>query len=588
MELGELDRRARREVFVLRNFNICNTPHAIWITAILTVLSAACAFAQIVEPVPIEDFLARSDYSLRDNQRNLGRITTCAIGDLNNDGYGDMIVGAPRAPNSQFPNDTNTGIVYVRKGLNYGLASTDVDEFFFNLTPTFSQTTTDTLSAVNFTDAQSRIAGTQIDGDLPGALFGEVVAAGDFDGDGISDVAITASQRLGPQGPGRVYIIKGRSGWEGYTSATDEMDASRAMVVTGRVVGDEFGSSLDFEDVNGDGKEDLIIATPKGADGRGEVDVLFGRDFGPVIVAPIESSLTSPTVHIVGPTTNDGFGLAVKGGDVDNDGIGDIVIGAPLTDQFGEEDAGGAYIFFGGLDGTSGALPAEVEIPVFGINTTIVNRPKGEALGYSIGIGDVNGDGDNDLVLGAPFGNWRTSNNAGKVYVHYFRNQYVRGSFYDNFFQNDVVFFGEQPDERLGQSLVVDQLTTDSIADMLLMAPFGTPIGRQWAGRGFFIVGRSGIDALSGEIELNIINSDVLIYGDSAGEFTGSQMTTGDITGDGVSDTGFVGDRSTGVNPNGLSYWTLIGKYYKPRTLDVSPPGSVSGVPAAEWMMLKE
>ncbi|MFH0793948.1 MAG: hypothetical protein V2A74_07945, partial [bacterium] len=178
--------------------------------------------------------------------------------------------------------------------------------------------------------------------------------------------------------------------------------------------------------------------------------------------------------------------------------------------------------------------------------------------------------------------------NAGKVYVHYFRNQYVRGSFYDNTFQHNLLFFGELPEERLGQTLVVDQFTTDSVADMLLMAPFGTPVGRQWAGRGFFIAGRSAPDTLTGEIELNIVNTDVLVYGDSAGEFMGSQLTQGDITGDGVADIGFVGDRSTGVNVNGLSYWSLMGKYYKPRTLDVNPPGSVSAVPAAEWMSMKE
>ncbi|MFH0793541.1 MAG: hypothetical protein V2A74_05860, partial [bacterium] len=436
------------------NLSIFNVRYPSFVI-VLAAMSSALAFAQ-TEPVPIEDFVIRSDYSLRDNQRNLGRISSCAIGDLNNDGYGDIIVGAPRAPNFQLPFDTETGIVYVRFGLNYGLGTSEVNEFFFNLTPTDAQTTTDTLSAVNFTDDQSRIAGIQIDGDLPGALFGEAVASGDFDGDGVKDVAISATQRIGPQGPGRVYIVKGRSGWQGYTPVWDEMNAGRAMVVTGRTAGDEFGSSLDFEDVNGDGKQDLLIASPKGAGGQGEVDVLYGRDFGPVIVAPIYSSLTSPTVHITGPPGNDGFSMAIKGGDVDNDGIGDIVIGAPLTDNLGDPDTGGAFIFFGGAFGSAAQLPAEVQIPAFGIYTTIINRIRGEALGYSIGIGDLDGDGKNDLVLGAPFGNWRTSDNAGKVYVHYFRNQYVRGSFYDNTFQHNLLFFGELPEERLGQTLVVD------------------------------------------------------------------------------------------------------------------------------------
>jgi hypothetical protein len=210
-------------------------------------------------------------------------------------------------------------------------------------------------------------------GEEPGGRFGTSLSSGDINGDGYSDVIVGASgDFINSLCIGKVYVFFGGK----------EMDAVPDLIIEGQAPGDCFGVSLDGSgDVNGDGCCD-VIAGAFGADGRtGKVYMFLGG-----------SSIDSiPDLVIAGENTGDSFGYSLcYAGDMNGDGCDEIAIGAPGNDGNGMK-GGKAYVLLGGdpMDAIADlVLSAEGEYDYFGSTVS--------------GAGDVNGDGCDDLVVGAP------------------------------------------------------------------------------------------------------------------------------------------------------------------------------------------
>jgi Ca2+-binding RTX toxin-like protein len=492
--------------------------------------------------------------------------SVASAGDLNGDGFDDLIVGAPRADG---PADGRNyaGDSYVIFGKAGGFAAT-ID-----------------LATLTSGDGSQ---GFVLQGEGVFEQSGASVAwAGDINGDGFGDLIVGARYAGGPAdgrpGAGDSYVIFGKAG--GFGAAIDLAtittgDGSQGFVLQGELAVDLSGWSVaSAGDANGDGFDDLIVGAPRAdgpADGRnyaGDSYVIFGKagGFGATIdLATLTSGDGSQGFVLQGESSDDRSGFSVaSAGDVNGDGFGDLIVGAPYADgpADGRDGAGDSYVIFGKAGGFGAAIDLATLTSGDGSQGFVLHgESANDTSGFSVAsAGDVNGDGFDDLIVGARAADGPADgrNYAGDSYVIFgkaggFGAAIDLATLTSGDGSQGFVLHGESANDTSGFSVAsAGDVNGDGFDDLIVGAPraYGPADGRPYAGDSYVIFGKAG--GFGATIDLATIAAGTggfVLQGESAFDLSGTSVAAaGDVNGDGFDDL-IVGARAAAGPADGRSY----------------------------------
>jgi hypothetical protein len=248
--------------------------------------------------------------------------------------------------------------------------------------------------------------------------FGHVLAAGDFDADGYADLAVTAIlESVTGTHEGAVHVLYGGAAGPGVSD--DQLWSPGASSAAGTATDSSLcGFALSVGDFDGDGYDDLAMSCPRDqvgtALGAGSVLVAYGSSVG----------LDGSEVWHQGipgvpdaPEADDLFGIALTSGDYDGDGYDDLAIGAITEDRSPYVDSGIVQVLRGSGTGltTTGNVLLEQDS-----SRTVAGSPDDfDYWGYALTSGDYDGDGFDDLAVGAPYDSDGGAEEGGVVNVFY-------------------------------------------------------------------------------------------------------------------------------------------------------------------------
>lgn len=377
--------------------------------------------------------------------------------------------------------------------------------------------------------------GFRLEGRAAGDAAGSaLIHVGDMNGDGLDDFAIGAptADPAGKQGAGEVYVLFGRL-TNPVALPLTSLNGDDGLRLTGATFNDEAGSALGGGDVNGDGYADLIIGAP-GADPNdaveaGSVYVVYGAADLPATL-PLQSLNSANGFRLDGLAENDRAGGSVSfAGDMNGDGYGDVMIGAPDASPGGKENIGQAYVLFGqpafppvfalsGLNGDNG----------FVIDGVAADSFAGNVVGAA---GDVNGDGYDDTLVAAWKYTTRTLE-SGTVFVLYGRADFAaKLSLKELSAANGLRIEGIATGDGAGQSAAAGDVNGDGRDDIVIGAPFAA----DHSGEAYVVFGQQSPPAV---VELDTLNggNGFRLSSAEANGGVGTAVATADVNGDGRDD----------------------------------------------------
>jgi formylmethanofuran dehydrogenase subunit C len=322
-----------------------------------------------------------------------------------------------------------------------------------------------------------------ITGEASNDEFSYVLTAGDFNADGKTDLAVSASGYSFPSA-GRVYIF--------YNGAIITEVATAADVIITGEPSSNLSYSLASGDFNSDGKTDLAVGAYGYASSRGKAYIFYSQN-----------GQVNTNQSIVGETTSNDFGAALTTGDFNADGRIDLAVGAIGYST----ETGRVYLFYG-----DGQIPATATTA----DAIITGEASGSYFGTSLTSGDWNADGRIDLAVGAHI----YSSSTGRAYLFY------GGSIItENASGADIIITGETTSNRFGGALAAGDWNADGKTDLAIGAVnYSTQTGRVY----LFYSGSIITENASG--------SDVKITGEATNNYFGTSLASGDFNADGRTD----------------------------------------------------
>lgn len=399
-------------------------------------------------------------------------------GDVDGDGQDDLIIGANLVDSGSAP---DAGAVYVFHG------------------PFVTGTTLPALAC------NARLLGETV---ISGDRFGAMVELGDVDGDGVLDVCAAAPQHdrsnpvLDPAAldTGCVYVF------EGGESLASRSAAQAEHKLDGERRNDRLGNAIAFGDLDGDGLSEMAVGCAQSDPST----PIYLQNAGCVYVVQCDANLSNGPIEgqapfiLTGEAAEDRFGSTVAIGDVDGDGQGDLLVGAPSNDYY-ETDGGRVYVFHGG----AGFASEDAQLA----DTKLSGMATHNSFGQTLRVTDLDGDGVTDLLIGAPHADYLNDGN-GRAYLFYGGRALADSVAVDA----DAMFNGENSqDDQLGTALSVVDINGDHIADLVMTAArnsFG-------AGRVYLFLSPATGQHLA-------INADIQFHGAQAQGLFGSAVAEGE------------------------------------------------------------
>ncbi len=395
--------------------------------------------------------------------------------------------------------------------------------------------TTDELSATAWTGTNST------------GYAGEAIVVGDIDGDGLSDLAIGEPEQ------DSVYLFFGALGGDGTVLA----DAPAIFTAGSAAVGTRLGEALAMGDLDGDGVLELAIGAPEddaAATDAGAVYVQSGGSLGGTYTLPSDVDLlvSGPSAALSGYNpavwNNPEAGSTVAIGDVDGDGYGDLLVGAPDEDS-NAASAGAVYVLMG-----SATMVSAGTASLDSSDAVLLGADTGDEAGTALLVYDLDADGDDDILIGAPYADSSTISNAGRAYLVYGSTS-LAGDI-DLSVGAYASVTGSNIDDQVGSALAAADLDQDGLIDLAVGAPYNDDAANN-AGITYLFVGAASI---SGDLDA-ATSRDLEVYGDANAMNSGATLSAADLDGDGYSELliGAPNDSTEGAGGGAVAALTEIG-----------------------------
>ncbi|CAB5501617.1 hypothetical protein THERMOT_1455, partial [Bathymodiolus thermophilus thioautotrophic gill symbiont] len=485
----------------------------------------------------VSTFVAQGFVIKGENISDISGRSVSSAGDVNGDGLDDLIVGANWADPT---GGTNAGKSYV---------------VFGKVDPT----------AINLSNIALGIGGFVINGEKAHDNSGySVSSAGDVNGDGLDDVIIGAykAQSISGNEAGKSFVVFGKKNDTTAINLSNINLGIGGYTINGDKIGDWSGYSVSSAgDVNGDGLDDVIIGAYKAGSEVGKSFVVFGKtNRSSIHLSNIAAGINGFVIN--GEKAGDWSGYSVSSaGDVNGDGLDDLIVGAEKSDSTVGGQVGKSFVVFGRKNDTAAVDLSNI---ASGTGGFVINGENAEDYsGCSVSsAGDVNGDGLDDLIVGAYQANSTAGVNVGKSYVVFGKTNTTAVNL-SNIASGTggFVINGENVYDNSGYSVSsAGDVNGDGLEDVIIGANKANALGAIDIGKSYVVFGKMNTTV----VNLSDIASGTggfIINGENTSDYSGTSVSSaGDVNGDGLDDLIVGANWADTLDNNAGKSYVIFGK----------------------------